>query len=134
VALPPFTSGQLEHLARIVGDSTTGGEIDRLLAEARLPPSDISTKWRRLRDSFERVQARDGGGTAVAKFVKLALAPDRFFGAREAHAGLCASANEILSFAGLPLRSDGKLVRVTAARTLSEAEQRANRLQTKLKV
>lgn len=79
------------------------------------------------------MQARDGGGRAVAKFVKLALAPDRFFGGREAHEGLCASANEVLSFAGLQLRSDGKLVRVTAARTLGEAEERANRLQTKLK-
>lgn len=133
VALPPFTSGQLEHLARIVGDSTTGSEIDRLLAETRLPPSDISTKWRRIRDSFERVQARDGGGNAVARFVKLALAPDRFFGARETHEALCASANEVLSFASLQLRSDGQLVRVTAARTLSEAEERANRLQSKLK-
>jgi uncharacterized protein (TIGR02391 family) len=133
VALPPFTSGQLEHLARIVGDSTTGSEIDRLLAEARLPPSDISTKWRRIRDSCERVQVRDGGGNAVARFVELALAPDRFVGARETHDGLCASANEVLSFAGLQLCRDGKLVRVAAARTLSEAEERANRLQTKLK-
>lgn len=133
MVLPPFTSGQLEHLARIVGDSTTGGEIDRLLVEARLPPSDISTKWRRIRDSCERVQARDGGGNAVARFVELALAPDRFVGARETHDGLCASASEVLSFAGLRLCSDGKLVRVTAARTLSEAGERANRLQAKLK-
>lgn len=133
MALSPFTSGQLEHLARIVGESTTGSEIDRLLAAARLPSSDISTKWRRIRDSFERVQVRDGGGNAVAKFVKLALAPDRFVGAREAHEELCASANEVLSFSGLQLRSDGKLVRITAARTLSEAEERANRLQTMLK-
>jgi hypothetical protein len=133
VALPPFTSGQLEHLARIIGDSTTGSEINRLLDEARLPPSDVSTKWRRIRDSCERVQARDGGGNAVARFVELALAPDRFVGARETHDGLCASVNEILSFAGLRLRSDGKLVRVSAARTLSEAEERANRLQAKLK-
>jgi len=92
MALAPFTTGQLEHLARIVGESTTGGELDRLLQEARHPPSDISTKWRRLRDSFERVQTRDGTGNAVAQFVKLALAPDRFFGARETHDRLCASA------------------------------------------
>jgi uncharacterized protein (TIGR02391 family) len=133
MALPRFTSGQLEHLARIVADSTTGGELDRLLAEARLPRSEISTKWRRLRDSFERAQARDGVGNPVAQFVRLALAPDRFFGARETHEGLCISANEVLSFAGLELRSDGKLVRITAARTLGEAEQRADRLKAKLK-
>ena len=69
----------------------------------------------------------------MAQFVKLALAPDRFFGARESHEELRASANQVLSFAGLELRNDGKLVRVTAARTLSEAELRADRLKGKLK-
>jgi hypothetical protein len=133
VALPQFTSGQLEHPARIVGESTTGGEIDRLLAEARLPPSDISTKWRRIRDSFDRVQSRDGSGNAVAQFVKLALAPDRFVGARETHDALCAPANEVLSFAGLQLRSDGRPARGTAPRTLSEPEEQADRLKAKLK-
>lgn len=133
MALTPFTTGQLEHLARIVGESTTGGELDRLLREARLPPSDISTKWRRLRDSFECVQARDSTGNAVAPFVKLALAPDRFFGARETHDRLCASVNEFLSFAGLELRNNGKLVRVAAAKTLGEAELRADRLKAKLR-
>jgi len=133
MALPPFTSGQLEHLARIVGDSATGGELDLMLAQTRLPSSEISTKWRRLRDSFERVQRRDQSGNGVAKFVKVALAPDRFIGDRENHEALCASANQVLSFAGLKLRSDGTLARVTAARTLGEAEQRADRLQSKLK-
>lgn len=133
MAQPPFTSGQLEHLARILGDSSTGGELDRLLAEARLPSSPISTKWRRLRDCFEQVQRRDGTGNGVARFIKLALAPDRFFGARETHESLCAEANAVLSFAGLELRSNGTLVRVTAARTLTEAEQRADRLKARLR-
>lgn len=117
----------------MVGDSATGGEIDRLLVEARLPPSDVSTKWRRVRDSFERGQARDAAGDAVARLVKLALAPDRFVGDRETHEELRASANQVLSFASLQLRSDGRLVRVQAARTLAEAEERADRLKAKLK-
>jgi len=133
IAQPPFTSGQLDHLAKIVGESTTGSELDRLLAEARLPASAMSTKWRRLRDSFEQVQRRDGTGNGVARFVKLTLAPDRFFGARETHEALCAEANAVLSFAGLELRSNGALVRVRAARTLAEAEQRADRLKAKLR-
>ncbi|MGE4425806.1 MAG: TIGR02391 family protein [Solirubrobacteraceae bacterium] len=133
MVLPPFSSGQLERLARICGDSATGSELDRLLVEARLPPSGVSTKWRRLRDSFERVQVRDGGGNAVARCIKLALAPDRFFGAKESHEGLRAEANGVLSFSGLELRDDGRLVRVSAVRTLSEAEERADRLQAKLK-
>lgn len=131
--LPAFSSGQLEHLARITGESTTGSEVDRLLREARLPTSDISTKWRRIRDSFERVQSRDGGGNAVARFVTLALAPDRFIGDKERHGVLRRSANEVLSFAGLELRSDGSLGEVKAARTLDEAEHRADRLKAQLK-
>jgi len=43
------------------------------------------------------------------------------------------SANEVLSFAGLELRNNGKLVRVTAAKTLGEAELRADRLKAKLR-
>jgi uncharacterized protein (TIGR02391 family) len=133
MALSPFSPGQIEHFARILGDSTTGSELDRMLHELRMPPSAVSTKWRRLRDSFEQVQRRDGAGDAVARFVKVALAPDRFFGDRETHEALRSSANEVFSFAGLELRADGKLVRVTAARRLDEAEQRADRLRAKLR-
>ena len=49
------------------------------------------------------------------------------------HAQCSQQCNEVLSFAGLELRNNGKLVRVTAARTLGEAEQRADRLKAKLK-
>ena len=133
MALPPFTSGQVERLSRIVGDSTTGGEIDRLLSEARLPPSMLSTKWRRVRESCEGGQARDGKGDAVARLVKLALSPDRFVGARDTHEELLRSVNQVLSFASLQLLSDGRLIPVKAARTLGEAEERADRLKAKLK-
>jgi len=40
--------------------------------------------------------------------------------------------NEVLSFAGLSLRNDGKLQKCKAAKTLSEAEERAGRLRNEL--
>jgi uncharacterized protein (TIGR02391 family) len=40
--------------------------------------------------------------------------------------------NEVLAFCGLSLGEDGKLIRQTAARTLTEAEERAGRLRSEL--
>lgn len=128
----PFSSAQLTQLAHLLGDLQTGSELDRLMTEARLPASDVSTKWRRLRDSFEMEQARSRSGNGIARFVKLLVGPDSFIGNPEGHANIRAEVNKILGFSGLQLEEDGALLRVMQTRTVKESERRADRLRAKL--
>ena len=129
--LPPFSSAQITQLAQLL-DGPTGSELDRTLREARIPIAELSTKWRRLRESFEQVQRRTGCANAVSKFIKLALSPANFIGENERFEGLRGEVNKVLGFSGLRIEEDGKLVQVEKTRTLSEAEKRADRLRAKL--
>lgn len=129
--VPPFSSAQLTQLAHLL-DGPPGTELNRMLDEARIPIAEPSTKWRRLRESFEQEQRRTGCANAVAKFVKLALTPANFIGRRERFEDLRSEVNQVLGFSGLRLESDGTLRRVSETRTLTEAEQRADRLRAKL--
>jgi uncharacterized protein (TIGR02391 family) len=131
-SLPPFSSAQLTQLSQILAETTTGSELDRLLAEARIETGEPSTKWRRLRKSLEREQRRSRSGNAVAQFVKLALDPANFIGRREEFEGFRAAVNQTLGFSELRLEADGRLIRVPKTRTLDEAEERADRLRAKL--
>jgi uncharacterized protein (TIGR02391 family) len=130
--LPEFTAGQLERLARVLGESTTGSELDVMLSAARLPSSDTSTKWRRLRESFTIAQARDGNGNGVARFIKIALEPARFVELPEDHEKYRGEVNATIGFAGLRLEQNGNLVAISATKTIGEAEQRADHLRSKL--
>ena len=135
-ALPELTSGQLESICRAMGDTSdglTGSEIGRALTECGISdPGSGMTKWKRLYAALGERQGSDRSANAVAAFILRALEPARW--AREPHRfqvmrdGL----NEALVFAGLHLTEDGKLVRVDAATTLTEAQKRASRLRTEL--
>src|SRR5437764_133703 len=112
VAIPPFTSGQLEQLAHELAEAATGSELDRVLREARIPLNDISTKWRRLREAFETVQRRDASANAVARFISILMDPARFASEPERYEYLSERINIVLGLTGLKLRDDGQLLRV----------------------
>ncbi len=103
-----------------------------MLQEARIPIGSESTKWRRLRESFDLVQRQAGCGNAVARFVKLALNPANFIGERQAFESLRHDVNQVLGFSGIRIEETGTLVLVKKTRTLTEAEQRADRLRARL--
>lgn len=130
----PFTAGQLEALCRELGETMTGSQMDRLLPAAKVPDtSQQSTKWKRLYESLGRQQNGDGTGQAVCRFIKVAMAPERFGNEPERYEGHREALNLTLSFVGLELREDGKLYRVTRTTTLTEAQKRANALKAKLR-
>lgn len=48
-AVPPFPEGQIEALARLLGECGSGTDISRVLSDRGLvDASGESTKWRRL--------------------------------------------------------------------------------------
>ncbi len=134
---PPFPADLLRRLCEVLGDTDrglTGSEIGRLLAQRRLAdPGEGITKRERLYTALANAQARFQNGVPVLNFVRDAMAPVSYTGARH---GLFhdrrARVNEVLCFYGLEVREDGKFGRVTAARTVSEAAARTARLRSEL--
>ena len=130
----PFTAGQLEALCRELGETMTGSQVDRLLPAAGIPDtSQQSTKWKRLYETLGRQQNQDENGNAICRFIKVAMAPERFGSEPERYEAHREGLNLTLGFGGLELREDGKLYRAPRTTTLTEAQKRANALKAKLR-
>ena len=132
--VPPFTPGQLEALCRELGETMTGTQMDRLLPAAGVADtSQQSTKWKRLYESLGGQQNHDRTGNSVCRFIKVAMAPERFGVEPERFEAHRENLNVTLGFVGLQLREDGKLYSAARTTTLTEAQLRANTLKTKLR-
>ena len=128
----PLSDASLEGLCRLVGDVYSGSEIDGLVRSAGLPPSEVSTKWRRLFDILSREQLRTGAGNCAVALLRQAFDPRRFTANPQMFEELRGKANSHLAFEGLSLREDGKFQRISAAQTLSETANTARRLHDEL--
>lgn len=132
--VPPFNAGQLEAICRELGDAMTGSQLSRLLPDAGIADnSSESTKWKRLYEALVTRQAKDANGNAVCRFIRIAMAPERFGSEPERFEAHREGLNLTLSFVGLELREDGKLYRATPSTSLTEAQERANALKAKLR-
>jgi uncharacterized protein (TIGR02391 family) len=133
---PSLSSGQLESLCKILADTThglTGSEIERLLAQAKIRDTEPGmTKWKRLYSALATRQNGDGSADRVFAFVRLAMDPARYVGARDVFEDRRTAINAVLALCGYEFRPDGRFGVVDAASTLSEAEERAHRLRAAL--
>lgn len=129
---PPFSSAHLEALCQTLADTQsglTGSEIGRLLQETRVAdPDPALTKWKRLFNALAAAHHQDRDGRRVLSFIRHALDPARYVGRRDQFEARRQAVNVTLAFVGLQYRPDGTFARVQQATTLTEAEQRANRL------
>lgn len=131
-SVPPFSEGQIEALARLLGDCGTGSDITRVLRERRLvDDSGESTKWRRLYWVFLQTQNRYRCANHVLDFIRAFLTPARFVGRREEFEAFRHRLNEILAFSGLEYGTDGEFRQVTPVKTLDEAERRVQTIRAK---
>jgi uncharacterized protein (TIGR02391 family) len=135
-AEPKLNDANLEALCDILGATDTGltgSEIGRYLRECGIDdPEPSITKRRRLFAALRQRQARDGCANSVLAFVKRVMDPVRYVGSREYFERKRTEVNTVLAFSGLTLSEDGRLLRATAARTLSEAEAAASALRKSL--
>jgi uncharacterized protein (TIGR02391 family) len=134
---PPFTADALEALAKVLADThegLTGSNLAHILKECRIADTDPSmTKWQRLYNAFVQAQNDAQHGGMVVGFIHKAMKPARWRGRSAEFNDMRANLNEALAFTGLTLGEDGCLRAVDVARTLPEAEERADRLRGKLK-
>ena len=130
---PPFDPGTVEAIAKVLGEAGSGTDISRYLQTSGLvDDSEESTKWRRLNFVFLKSQVTTKSANQILAFVQSYLVPSRFVGKRnefEQHRG---ELNAILILQGLDYGKDGQFSKTTQAKTLDEAEKRANGIRDKL--
>lgn len=130
--VPSFPEGQIESLARVLGECGSGTDISRVLQDRGLVDnSGETTKWRRLYWVLLECQKRHGCANKVIDFVRAFLTPARFVGRAEDFEKYREQLNSILAFSGLEYGPDGKFRRCEAARTLDQAEKRVRTIKAK---
>jgi uncharacterized protein (TIGR02391 family) len=116
------------------GSGLTGSEIGRYLNECGIvDPHPGITKRHRLYEALRGQQEKDGCANCVFRFIQTVLRPVLYVDKPQEHGQRLAKVNSVLVFAGYRVLDTGDIQRVSAARTLSEAEQRAGRMQNELR-
>lgn len=130
--VPSFPEGQIEALARLLGECGSGTDITRVLQDRGLVDnSGESTKWRRLYWVFLDCQRQHGCANRIIDFIQSFLIPARFVGRSDEFEAHRQQLNTILAFSGLQYGQDGKFHQCDTARTLDEAEERVRTIRAK---
>ena len=130
--VPSLLEGQIESLARVLGECGTGTDIGRVLQDRKLVEnSGETTKWRRLYHVFLDCQRRHGCANHVMDFICAFLTPARFVGRNDEFDARRGELNTILAFSGLELGADGQVRQVERVTTIGEAERRVRTIQSK---
>ena len=90
------------------------------------------TKRHRLYNAFAQDQNKPQDRTYILGFIPKAMKPERYVRSPERFEPMRAHLNRALSFAGLAVDAAGVLAPVEQARTLSEAQRRAQELRADL--
>ncbi len=131
-AVPSLPEGQIEALARLLGECGSGTDISRVLSDRGLEDtSGESTKWRRLYWVFLQSQREHKCANRVLDFIQSFLIPARFVGRSTEFEAHRQELNTILAFSGLEYGQDGKLRQRETAQTLDEAERRVRTIRAK---
>lgn len=131
-----FTQDQIEAISKALGDSEkglTGSEIGHIFQLSHMTDVDPSaTKWKRIHNAFAEKQNKAGNRRAILEFIRQAMKPSRYLGNQGRFETMRYNLNGALSFCGLSVEEDGRVVPVKKATTLTEAEQRADALRLSL--
>lgn len=131
--LEPHT---LESICRLIADTSdglSGSEISKILTDCKIKDIDpTNTKWKRLYNAFVNWQNENQCSNHILKFIQSALQPIRYLGIEEIFQERRNEINKRLSFIGFEITESGNYLKVDKTKTISEAEQRANKLIYKL--
>lgn len=130
--IPLFPDNVLEALGNSIGNSFSHRQLTDLFKRARVADEVDGARWLRVRDNLAAQQKRDGAANAVVRFVIESLAPANFIDAPDGFEPLRTAVNRALAFVGLSVTDRGEAARVREARTLTEADARADRLRAEL--
>jgi len=128
-------SGALEEVCRLLAETATGSQIDRLMQQAHLRDvSGESTKWKRLYSSIVAHQNRDHSGRALVAVLHAFMEPGRWASRPDQFDQQRSAVNVNLALMGLTLGEDGRVSKLAKrAQTLDEAQERADALGSELR-
>jgi hypothetical protein len=128
-----FSASVIEEDCKVPGDAVTRPQIPNLTAPLKVPeePDGPGTKWKRLFNAMVARQSKSQDGKALVRLVMEVMSPVRFDSTAEFEA-VRTRVNERLLLSGFGVRKDGIVVTVRAARTVEEAQQRADDLRAEL--
>ena len=136
-AIPFISETHLEAICDVLGATNgglTGSEIGRYLRECNIQDMQPEiTKRNRLFQALRDRQRGDGCANNILAFIKLVMDPVLYNQNPDYYADLRSHLNKALAFAGYEVRDDGEIISVVKAKTIDDAEQRANRLQGELR-
>lgn len=133
-ALPVMSNGQIETLAKFLGECGSGSEITRVLDDRGIKDkSGESTKWKRLYWVFSDSQRQYKCSNKILDFLQAFFNPARYIGRSGEFEEKREALNRILIFAGFELGKDGKIKTCDKASTLEEAERRVQTIRAKFK-
>lgn len=76
-----FTRGQLEELAKLLGEEVIGSHLTSMLEQEHLKDQiELSTKWKRIYNAFVNYQNEKCCSNQIMRFIKLVLEPARYIG------------------------------------------------------
>lgn len=134
--ISPFSAQHLEAACKVLADTVrglTGSEIGYLLQDCRLEDvSPEATKWVRLFDALVKAQNTHQVGNHLIMFINRALNPVNYARNKENFVWRRSELNVVLSFSGLSVREDGKVIRTPVETTLKGARARAGALRAAL--
>jgi uncharacterized protein (TIGR02391 family) len=133
-AIPPIDESQLEALCNVLADTSAGLRIGRYLRECAIhDPTPEQTKRVRLFEALRTKQRHDGCANNVFAFLKRVVNPVLYHSMPDYYPAFIGRINKPLAFAGYQVLETGEVVPVKSAKTLTEAEDRADRLQAELR-
>ena len=127
-----LTRTHLEAICRVLVDAVSHRELTTLLEDCTIEEKGGVPRWERMLLALLARQDQDRCANNVIAFVKAVLFPARFVGRPEQFAEVRRVVNTHLAFYGIEMGEDGEARPVQKARTLSQAEERANELRAEL--
>lgn len=128
MTIPTFNDTVVRQIGNVLESVASHREFTALFNECKIVEQGGSPKWERITLALIFRQRQDGCGNNVVVFIQAVMNPVRFVGQTSRFEEFRNRLNEVISFVGLQLGDDGTIRVATAARTLSEAAQRAGRL------
>ena len=127
-----MTTETIEALARILGNLSTGSQIDDFFFKANVwDESGQSTKWRRLAWVFEDQQHRSGHAGVALQAVRSFLSPVSYVKNPEAFRIAHREINAVLRFAGVEYLENGDFREVSKTESLDDATARVEAIRDK---
>ncbi|MDC7172086.1 TIGR02391 family protein [Phocaeicola dorei] len=125
-------ASQIEQLSRELGECVTGSRLDTLLANHQFKDDKIiSTKWKRIHNAFVNQHNIYKNHQPIFAFIEEVLSPVNYTDTGKYNSD-CDNISRVLRFIGYEINQEGKIVSAKIAKTISEAQKRADSLREKL--